>query len=214
MELVNVDKITKLHNLIVSGNSIIRILNDYEDGLIDKKYITYDNNSFKIKAYNKNKFYLNNKFYAKLSYANKTPFIECIWDYDNFTPSHVVYPIREIKQSTRDHFNIKKYCIKINYDEIKKNIELLESDDENFQHSNTSRKKYTNLIEFYSRFAHILSKDFIESLNKFNDYSNICMSEIDTCYSDDSDYGSLCDYNCENSNIQGFIDVFAFDEMQ
>lgn len=212
MELLSIDKITKLHNLIVSGNSIIRILNDYEDGLIDKKYINHDNNSFKIKAYNKNKFYLNNKFYAKLSYVNKTPFIECIWDYDNFTPSHVVYPIREIKQSTRDHFNIKNYCIKINYDEIKKNIDLLEADDENFQYSTTLRKKYTNLIEFYSRFTNI--KGFIELSNLSNNYLNTHMYEIDTCHSDDSDYDNLSDYNYENNDMQDSIDVFAFDEMQ
>ena len=222
MELLNIDKFTKLYDLSVSGNSIIRVLNDYEDGLIDKNYITYDNNSFKIKAYNTNNFYLNGKFYAKLSYINKTPTIDCIWNYDNFTPSHVVYPITEIKQSTLDQFNIKNYCMKINYDEIKKNIDLLDSENNKFRHLLKSRKKYsnnkyTNSIKFYPRTVQILSENFIESSQILsNDHSNtsLQMDEINLCDSDSSSYDSLAECNVENRGFQDSTDAFVFDEMQ
>jgi len=217
MELLNIDKFTKLYELSVSGNSIIRVLNDYEDGLIDKNYITYDNNSFKIKAYNTNNFYLNGKFYAKLSYINKTPTIDCIWNYDDFTPSHVVYPITEIKQNTLDQFNIKNHCVKINYDEIKKNIDLLDSENNKFRKLLKPRKKYTNSRKIYPRSIQIVSENFIESSqNLSNDHSNISqqMDEINLCDSDSSSYDSLAEYNLENRGFQDSTDAFVFDEMQ
>ena len=100
--------------LTVNGNSRLKILNDYELGLIKKDNITYNGMNLKLLAFNTNNLKLNNKCYLQLSYINKIPYIINAYPYNEYTPSHIIYPIQNIKQTTLDEFKIN---IPINIDE-------------------------------------------------------------------------------------------------
>ena len=105
----------ELSILKISGNSRFRILNDFEDGLIDKKYI-------KIKKDINPNIYLtvnhmdssnrleelSAKKYIKFNYQKKIPMISMVWEFDEFTPSTVIYPITNIKDETYNMFNLCK----------------------------------------------------------------------------------------------------------
>jgi hypothetical protein len=163
MELLSIDKNSGLYELLVTGNSRLRILNDYEQNLICDDYIEYNGTSLTIFVYNIYEFALNNKFYAKLTYYNKIPRITCLWDYDDFNPSYAIYPIYPIKFNTLKYFNITDNIL-IDYDELYKNDKILDNEYENYLYFTKSKKSITH-----------------ETNNKYisNDYTIECDIESD-----------------------------------
>jgi hypothetical protein len=147
MELLNINKNTGNCEILVTGNSRIRILNDYENNLININNISYNGFSFKIKACNPYKLNLDNKFYAKIIYINKVPIIKCLWAYDEFVPSYAIYPIKKIKQSTLDEFKIKEQIV-INNFELQKNIKILNNDYKNYLYFSKPKKKIKCLSKY------------------------------------------------------------------
>lgn len=142
-----------LHTFIITGNSRFRILNDYEDGLINKNYIVYKNKGFpnksygvlSIKAYKSDKEIIKSKKYnfdyITFKYIQGIPYVNIVWPYEKFTPYYVIYPIRNIKSETLHLFNIKDPMIIDNY-ELSKNNKIL--DDEYFKfhrNNNVSKNK-------------------------------------------------------------------------
>jgi hypothetical protein len=130
MELLDIGK-NGLYKLLVTGNSRLRILNDYEQNLIGDEYIQYNGTSLSIFVYNIYEFTLNTKFYAKITYHNKIPRITCLWEYDEFTPYYSIYPINPIKLSTINHFNIIDEIL-IDYTEMSKNNKILDDEHANY----------------------------------------------------------------------------------
>jgi len=94
--------------LKITGNSRFRVLNDYENKLIDEKYIKckYDNVYLEV-TNPRNCFISDKKFQMKFEYTNGNPPAICgVWDYKEFIPSHVIYPINMISNDTSVKFNI------------------------------------------------------------------------------------------------------------
>ena len=120
----------------ITGNSRFRILNDYENSLINKKYISCNFESIFLEIINPdiNKYYMNmsqnnnknNKFYIKFEYNyNNYPNVCGIWDFDSFTPFNVIYPIHKILNKTSKLFNI---VMKIDKSEMHKNDNILHNE--------------------------------------------------------------------------------------
>lgn len=128
--------------LAIRGNSRFRILNDYENGLIDKKYMNFN----KPKNQPINKYptlYLhvydycgslkkdNSKYmYILFKYVGKKAIVDLVWDFNQFTPSYVIYPISPIKDSTYKDFNITREENNIIFDnyESEKNNRIMDSE--------------------------------------------------------------------------------------
>lgn len=172
MELINIKK-NGIHELLLTGNSRIRILNDYENKLLSDKYIKYTGTSLILYVYNINKFSMNMKFYAKISYNKGIPRIVCLWDYNNFAPTYAIYPITPIKQKTLDHFNITNDIL-IDTNELDKNTDILNDEYENYLYFSKSNKmqrckKLPNCDKNYSSDSEILSDNSIEEYTDITD---------------------------------------------
>ena len=141
--------------LKITGNSRFRILNDYENSLINKKYISSNFESIFLEVINPNSnhYFMNisqtnneiNKFYIKFEYNhNKCPTVCGIWNFDSFTPYHVIYPIHKILHKTSKLFNI---VMKIDKNEMHKNDNILYDDynDYKIQRSISLTKLNNNL---------------------------------------------------------------------
>jgi hypothetical protein len=197
MELYKEYKSGYLCELIVTGNSRLRIFNDYEDGLINKNNIICNGNSINLLCHNPKKIQIVNKCYLTLHYFNKIPNIEYIWDYNNFTPSYILYPIRIIKQETLDLFKIPDQ-IQIDYFEIEKNEKILYNEFGQYEYDSYNKKNnklkkihYPNIISKYGKLITIQNK---------NTYTKNSLSESDETPNDS-----------ENEEL---TDVSVFDELQ
>ena len=148
------DRSIALQKFIVTGDSRFRILNDYEDGLINKKYITYNKRftnkyfgTLIIKAYNPNNYTLKSKKYnfdyITFKYIRGIPYVNIVWRYEKFTPYYVIYPVRTIKQETLDLFNIKSPMIIDNY-ELNKNNKILDNEYFKYYDSRKNKKIFKN----------------------------------------------------------------------
>jgi hypothetical protein len=209
MELYSNLKNSSLCKLSVSGNSRLRILNDYEDGLISNNSIEYDGYYIKIVCHNLKNLPLNNKCYITFKYNkfknNEHPYIDHIWEYDQFIPSYVIYPIRKIKQATLDFFNINT-PIKIDKYEMQKNERISYNEYKIYNFIYGCKKKkiaYPYIISKYGKFINLQKKNQnnikddlntknIDSENNINDDSN------------DDEFDEILDIN----------NTFLFDAMQ
>ena len=122
----------------ISGNARIRILNDYDNGLIDKKYISFKDGNMFITSSNIDNINIPDyKCHILFEYINKCPNILCIWNYDDYIPYHL-HPDKNVNLKILDEFNINKKSLlyqelsQINANEIStaesKNEEILYAD--------------------------------------------------------------------------------------
>lgn len=206
--------VSKLCKLIVSGNSRIRILNDYEDGLINKDSIEYDGHSLKLWAYNFKNWPLDKKCYITFNYMSssyklnetttkkiKHPHIDYIWDYDQFTPSYVLYPIYNVKQETLDTFNIP--YIAIDKQEMRKNESIIESDYQYLKY----KKNKCSIYPYISKYNIITKLQNKKNINK-REKNIIEFSDSESIKSEDSVVSDVI----KSDLIFEPIDAFAFDE--
>lgn len=168
----------------VTGNSRIRILNNYEDGFINKQYLTYDDTKLKLIAYNPKNLSLKKKCYAYIEYDNQIPYVSCVWDYDEFTPSYAVYPLRDVKQDTLDEFKIKEQLCIDEY-EMQKNQRIIDAECDDYEkeinlYSIKLIKKqkiiYPNIVSKYGKMIRL--KRISNNYNELEDESDI-EDEID-----------------------------------
>ena len=149
--------------LKITGNSRFRILNDYENGLIDKNcieidvhdaytlYITVNHGDLLDQLETNNK-----KKYIKFSYRNSIPIISIIWEFDKFTPSYAIHPISNIKDKTCEVFKIKKHLLNIDSRELWKNNKILDKEFHSgafFRNWGTYKKKMPRTIPIISRYG-------------------------------------------------------------
>ena len=164
--------------LNVTGNSRIKILNDYELGLINKENISYNGSNLKIKVYNDKDIVINNKSYIQLSYINKTPYINSAWGYNDFTPSYITYPIRDISQEIMDEFKIRCPFVIDEY-EIEKNENIMDIEYYNLPVNKTNffkkRIKRPNIIN-----KHGILKKLNNSKWETREYQNLNDSDSDS----------------------------------
>ena len=103
--------------LKITGNSRLRILNDYDMGLIDEKYIKYKNKELFLEVSNPNtnmfvidgfdEQLVNKMSYIKFIYKKEQrPCISLIWDYSEFTPFNIIYPVCKLTKETCEKFGI------------------------------------------------------------------------------------------------------------
>ena len=205
---------TGLIELRITGNCIMRILNDYEDGLIDKKNIICDKRSIKLKVRNPKNLPLLKKSYISFQYHNSTPHIDTVWDFSVFTPSYVIYPIRKIKQETLDMLKIDEPIV--DEYEIQKNERLMSEGCAEYEldlHSNTKQRLAENRKITYPSVINKYGK-FIKLQNNLNSYNQQGVDEANTeidsfsidSMTDDQEF-SDCDDN------DPIIDASAFDEL-
>ena len=206
----------------ITGNSRFRILNDYENSLINKKYISCNFEAIFLEIINPNinDYYMNisqntdkvNKIYIKFEYNyTKCPIVCGIWDFDSFTPYHVIYPIHKILNKTSKLFHIvmkidKKEMHKndnILYDEyndykIQRNISITKLNNVGINNLTTERKFITprinitpNIINRYGKIINIgkNNKNFscprISEILDYNAYNNISIDDINNISIDD-----------------------------
>ena len=193
----------------ITGNSRFRILNDYENSLINKKYISCNFEAIFLEIINPNinDYYMNisqntdkvNKFYIKFEYNyTKCPIVCGIWDFDSFTPYHVIYPIHKILNKTSKLFHIvmkidKKEMHKndnILYDEyndykIQRNISITKLNSKlNNNNLNNKLGSPPNIINRYGKIINIgkNNKNFscpkISEILDYNAYNNISIDDI------------------------------------
>lgn len=208
MELYRESKNTPMCEISVTGNSRLRILNDYEDGFINKCNITYDNQSMKLIAYNPKKLQLIEKCYLTLQYTDKIPYIDCIWKYNDFVPSYVLYPIRDIKQDTLDSFKIKKQ-IPIDFFEIEKNQRIIDQECDEYEYNMNifTKKKSSKLEKSKITCPSIISKyGKLIKLQKKNSSNSHKDLELDLEFSDDEIPNDFA--------IEETIDASVFDDLQ
>jgi hypothetical protein len=199
MELCS-NSISGMFELNVTGNSRIKILNDYEDGLINKKNISYSGSNLKLKAYNDKDIVIDTKSYLQLSYIDKTPYINSAWNYNEFTPSHIVYPIRDITQETMDEFEIR--CpFAIDKYEMEKNENIM---DREYYNLNVNK---THFLKKIIKCPRIISKHGI--LERLND-SKWRPCEYQNSHESDSESDEVESHN-EN---QVSTNASVFDEPQ
>lgn len=177
------------------GNSLIKILNDYEDGLINKNAIEYNGINVKIKSYNHNKIPINKKSYVKFKYRNKIPYVYSVWDYDGFTPSNIIYPIRDVKQETLDEFNIKIPIVIDEY-EMEKNNNIFDNDYYSLLDDKPKSINITKIVKC----PNIINKYGV--YKRLNDYYN-----LNENFDEDEDI-------IDNDEIPDSTDVSVFDEQQ
>ena len=163
--------------LRVSGNSRFRILNDFENRLIDKQYIEI------AKGYNPSIYLTVNhnnslnrlctgsvKKYIKFDYKNKIPTISIIWEFDEFTPSYVIYPIYPINPETCSE---KMY---IDFHEKEKNNKIMDKEIHNYyENPKKIRRKFLPIISRYGTFIklmpdgnNIIIEDYEQKIDEFD----------------------------------------------
>lgn len=187
-------KINDISYFKLHGNIIIYILNKYEDGCIDKKYIINEFN-LQLLAYNPNNIYLDKICYASFVFKDGVPIITCGWEY-NSSPT-CFYPLRKIKQETLDCFKIDKQ-IHINYNELYRNIKMLDDEYEMIMLNNDllsiiPTKKKINIPNFINKFGNIYKYKENEIV-----YDDINISDIEydeTGYSTESSLSDESQYN-------------------
>lgn len=95
----------------VTGNSRLRVLNDYELGLIDKTHIYYRNGSLYLEVVDPHHIFPINyaKYYLQFDYIDKMPHITNVINYNDYIPYNMLYTITSLKKSTYDDFNILEF---------------------------------------------------------------------------------------------------------
>ena len=114
--------------LKITGNSQFMVLNKFELGIIDKKYIKFNKiqNCLMLEVYlnnnnNVHKQLINGskKKYISFEYSMGKPKIKNIWDCNEFISSYIIYPITDVKKETYDIFNMQPLYVNENeQDEI------------------------------------------------------------------------------------------------
>lgn len=142
----------------VSGNSRLRILNDYEQKLISKSNIQFRNNDMFIRIHAAFKVDLYNKNYYLLKYYNGELFATACWKYTEFTPSYVIYPIAAIANKTFNDFNIAsnvELCNNLIIDEREKNKndEIMDNEYNNEEYVNGSVSSYSDCDSYISEYS-------------------------------------------------------------
>lgn len=156
----------------ITGNSQIRIFNDFESGLINQDMITVKYDYIHLTVRIEHDLELpTKKFYADMLYYKGVPYINCIWDYEEFIPSYVVYEpnLNPIKEETLKLFNIKKdtnlYNILTNIDEYEmaKNERIMDAEYEDnadywdeYQTNKNNLFKKINYPTIISKFGKII----------------------------------------------------------
>ena len=155
--------------LKITGNSQFRILNDYEAGLIDVKYLTYLNGALYLEVVNPNTNMhdidgFDDHMHKKLSYikftyvATKCPRIEFVWNFYEFTPFHVIYPVCRPTKETCDTFGIVYDTVELNQNEMTKNNRILDKEYIDY----VQDKRSAENSKYHSPFAKKLRKKKIK----------------------------------------------------
>ena len=116
----------------VSGNSRIKVLNDFEKGLIHKDLIEFKFGEMYLTTYVSNENgVIYKKNYTTMEFRNGIPNISYFWDFDLFTPYYITQPIIPVSPETLLLFNINrnsKLCYdlcNIDMHELTKNERIL-----------------------------------------------------------------------------------------
>lgn len=190
----------------VTGNTQIRILNDYENKLLDPCYIKWVDGTIKLTAFNIKQLTFPKKCHVSIIYIKKAPYIDCIWEYANFIPSYNLYPLRDIAQKTLDLFKIKT-PLSIDEYEMKKNQRMF--DDEytdiynnmKYNHKkiiNREKITYPTIISKYGKITRLKRKNN----NIFNEIITTPVESISSPHRQLNAYGELNDeFDEENDYI-------------
>jgi hypothetical protein len=176
-KIVSIKEKSAICILKITGNSRFRILNDFENYKIKRRYISisFDSIFLEVENPNINKYYINilqnpNKeflFYMKFIYNyGKRPVINCIWDYNGFTPYNVIYPINTISYETYKKFNIS---MKIDLNEFHKNDNII------YEGTNNKHNKIQapQVISKYGKLLNIETQINYDDDQISNDYFGI-----------------------------------------
>ena len=159
--------------LKITGNSQFRILHEYELGLIDAKYIKYVNVVLYLEVVNPNTDIYNidgfdDHLHKKISYikftyvATKCPRIEFVWNFYEFTPFHVIYPVCRPTKETCDTFGIVYDTVELNQNEMTKNNRILDKLHETVYIDHVQDKRSAANSKYHSPFTKTLRKKKIK----------------------------------------------------
>lgn len=134
MEIIkDIDIDNKCYLTSITGNMRFRILNDFYDGLINDSLISIKHHlepTIYLNVYDKYNILKNmpKKMYASFDYKYGKPIISSIWDFNDYTPYFIIYPVFNIHQSIYTHFNLDliKNKITFNMEEADKNVQYID----------------------------------------------------------------------------------------
>jgi hypothetical protein len=174
--------------LKITGNSRFRVLNDYEFGLIDKKYISYDKGVLYLKAVtlNDNVYNINETdnqkttkkkmFYMKfICKPENIPCIAHVWDYNAFTPFNIIYPVCRPTKETCAEFGFPNTNGICEY-EMSKNHRIMDKEYINDVIDKQIKKKKFSYPQIVSKYGTIIKLSNIHK-NTTTHYTNINPTE-------------------------------------
>lgn len=188
--------------LTISGNSRFRILQDYNNDLLNKKYIKINKRgNIEIRIFNEDNFdpYDMQKYYS-IYYNNKKPYIGTTYNINDFIPYYIIYPNLQKNKSNDDLYN---ECNKI-LKKIKKNnnsitgyeyINKILFDDVEFKQNCNNNESYMNTI-YNSHNKSINKYEFLNQINDLKHISYFINNYRSSCYDKNLQYS----YNYYNSN--------------
>ena len=191
---MEIDRFNK-NTAIIKDHFIVKLLNDYEEGMISKKYIIGKFEKIKLNIpkcledeINEN-YELgildNISFYPLIEYCKGKPFIKCFWL--DYVPEYVIHKNKQVSQKILSEFNIKlpENYIKENYvNNYTDNYEEITNVNEEYKYEHFT--KYPNHISKLGIIKKIFNNK-IDNCN-FQDVSDIDTElEFDTFDEDDSE---------------------------
>lgn len=101
--------------------------------------------------------------YIKFTYvATKCPRIEFVWNFYEFTPFHVIYPVCRPTKETCDTFGIVYDTVELNQNEMTKNNRILDKLHETVYIDHVQDKRSAANSKYNSPFAKTLRKKKIK----------------------------------------------------
>lgn len=190
----------------ITGNSRIRILNDIEQKLIDPQYVrieTYkkhacvmvDVGCHKIK---REQLCKHKKYYILFTYHRGRPFVHLIWDYNEYTPLYVIYPLHEISDKTKNLY--KKFIplldnISVDFEERSKNDRIVDDNYRELHYTQQMRPrrkvKAPSMVSIYGKMTKLHIKK-LHVHDKRSGESNIDSPETLTDLSEESSGDDVC----------------------